>query len=223
MSRSERSGLHTQSGAWPELVLATANPGKALEFREILQGLPVHWRALDPAWASQLPAEGADYTANARAKALAVARASGHLALADDSGLEVDALGGEPGPYSARYGGPDLTSRERVQRLLQALTAISSARRGARFVCVAALGAPDGSVVSARGDCPGRILEAPRGGAGFGYDPIFAPADGEHSMAQLDTRAKHARSHRGHALRALQPTLSTWLRAQARGEAERAQ
>ena len=173
--------------------------------------MPVRWLDLEPAWARQLPAEGADYAANARAKALAIACASGHVAIADDSGLEVDALGGRPGPCSARYGGPGLTSQARLRRLLAELTAVPPHRRGARFVCVAALGAPDGRVASARGDCPGRILAAPRGDGGFGYDPIFAPAESSQSMAQLAARTKHGRSHRGRALRALEPVLRSWL------------
>jgi hypothetical protein len=125
--------------------------------------------------------------------------------LGDDSGLEVDALGGAPGPRSARYGGPGLDDAARTAALLEALVAVPDDERSARFVCVAALATPQGDVATARGVCEGRLLRAPRGSGGFGYDPIFAI--GEATMAELPAAAKDALSHRGRAFRALIPAL----------------
>src|SRR5262249_11936266 len=140
----------------PELVVATGNPGKLREIRELLADAGVSLRSLADFPALRMPEEGDDYAANAIAKARAVARATGLPALADDSGLEVDALAGRPGPRSARYGGPDLDDAGRVALLLQEL---AGARvRSARFVCVAALSAPDGAIEIARGECAGEIL-----------------------------------------------------------------
>ncbi|HSJ96022.1 MAG TPA: non-canonical purine NTP pyrophosphatase, partial [Myxococcota bacterium] len=148
-----------------------------------------------------------DYAANAAAKALAAARASGLPALGDDSGLEVEALGGAPGPRSARFGGPGLDDAGRTRALLAALDGVPAERRGARFVCVAALATPDGVVATARGECPGRIATEPRGSAGFGYDPIFETAPGGPTMAELPEAEKERISHRGRAFRALGPSL----------------
>lgn len=191
------------------VVLATRNPGKLREVRALLAGLPVEWVGLSAIGAVALPEEGDEYAANAAAKARAAARASGLLALGDDSGLEVEALGGAPGPRSARFGGPGLDDAGRIRALLAALAGVPPERRAARFVCVAALAAPDGSIVTARGECPGWIAEAPRGAAGFGYDPIFTPAPDGLTLAELPDEEKDRISHRGHAFRALEP----WLRA----------
>jgi XTP/dITP diphosphohydrolase len=157
-----------------------------------------------------LPEEGDGYEANAVAKALAAARATGCIALGDDSGLEVDALGGAPGPLSARYGGPGLDDTARTAALLDALAAVPDPERSARFVCVAAVATPQGDVATASGVCEGRLLRAPRGSGGFGYDPIFAI--GEATMAELPAAEKDARSHRGRAFRALIPALRTHCR-----------
>jgi XTP/dITP diphosphohydrolase len=193
------------------IVLATGNPGKLREVRALLGALPVEVVGLAEVGAVALPEEGDDYEANAAAKALAAARATGRLALGDDSGLEVDALGGAPGPRSARYGGPGLDDEGRVRTLLAELAPVPAERRGARFVCVAALAAPDGTVVSARGECAGWIAEAPRGTSGFGYDPVFAIAPGGPTMAELSAAEKERLSHRGQAFRALAPALRARL------------
>ena len=185
------------------IVLASSNPGKLREFEALLGGFGVMLRIASAAELAALPEEGGEYEANAVAKAQAVARASGLPALADDSGLEVDGLGGAPGPHSARFGGPGLGDAERAQRLLAALSERPGTSRKARFVCVAAFARPDGECWTRRGECPGLILEAPRGSGGFGYDPVFQPEGHAVSMAELDPAAKHALSHRGHALRAL--------------------
>jgi len=187
-----------------KVVLATRNAGKLREVAAILADLPLELVALPPQVA--LPEEGDDYAPNARAKALAAARATGWIALGDDSGLEVDALGGAPGPRSARWGGDALDDAGRNALLLAALRDVPTAARGARFVCVAALATPSGDATVARGVCAGRILAAPRGASGFGYDPIFS-TDGTRSLAELAPPEKDAISHRGRAFRALADRL----------------
>jgi XTP/dITP diphosphohydrolase len=191
----------------PELIVATSNPGKLREIRALLAELAVELCGLERVPGLVLPEEGDDYAANAAAKALAVARASGRPALADDSGLEVAGLGGAPGPGSARYGGPDLDDAGRLRALLAALAGARGEARAARFVCVAALATPQGRVVARRGECRGRILEAPRGADGFGYDPVFAPEGSERSFAELPAAEKNRRSHRAVALRKLAPAI----------------
>ncbi|MCP5059127.1 MAG: RdgB/HAM1 family non-canonical purine NTP pyrophosphatase [bacterium] len=193
------------------LVLASSNPGKLREFEALLGGAGTAMRLATAAELAALPEEGDAYEANALAKARTVAEVSGLPALADDSGLEVDGLDGAPGPHSARFGGPGLEDAERVQRLLGALSDRPGASRLARFVCVAAYARPDGKTWTRRGECPGLILEAPRGEGGFGYDPIFQPEGHRVSMAELEPAQKDVLSHRGKALRALAPLLARWL------------
>jgi XTP/dITP diphosphohydrolase len=188
-------------------VVATSNAGKLRELRGLLGDLEVALHGLERAPGVVLPEEGGDYAANAEAKALAVARAAGCLSLADDSGLEVTGLGGAPGPFSARFGGPGLDDQGRLRALLAALAAAKGAERDARFVCVVALATPQGVVATRRGECRGRILEAPRGAGGFGYDPVFAPSGAQVSFAELPEAEKSRLSHRGAAVRALLPDL----------------
>ncbi len=190
-----------------EVVIATGNPGKLEEIASILAEEPVRIRSLADLGPVRLPEEGEDYRANALAKALAAARATGLPALADDSGLEVEALGWGPGPRSARYGGPGLDDAGRMRRLLAALRETGTASRRARFVCLAALATPAGRTEVARGECAGAILPAPRGRGGFGYDPIFAPEGRAVSMAELPPEEKNRVSHRGRAFRALHEAL----------------
>ena len=194
-----------------EVVVATSNPGKLREVCAILSGLEGHLLALEAVAPLCFPEEGDDYDANAAAKALTCARATGRLALADDSGLEVDALGGRPGVRSARYGGPGLDDAGRVARLLEELRGVTEAGRSARFVCSAALAYPDGRVLGARGRCEGRILAAARGASGFGYDPIFQPDGWEVSMAELSENEKNRLSHRARAFRALRGDIEAAL------------
>ncbi|HVP28020.1 MAG TPA: non-canonical purine NTP pyrophosphatase [Myxococcota bacterium] len=201
---------------WPrELVLASSNRGKLEELRAILgvrlDRLGVRLRSLADFPATTLPPEGDAYAPNAVAKALAAARATGRLAVGDDSGLEVETLGFAPGPLSARFGGPGLDDGQRCARLLEALAGVAAARRGARFVCVAALATPDGDAVTARGECAGRILEAPRGQGGFGYDPVFQPEGFARSMAELAADEKNRISHRARAFGALAETIEARL------------
>jgi XTP/dITP diphosphohydrolase len=199
--------MSARSPALRELVLATSNPGKLREFRAILDDLPVVFRALDAFPEVSLPEEGEDYEENAVVKARAVADGAGQPALADDSGLEVAALGGAPGPLSARFGGPDLDDAGRVEKLLASLAASGSEDRSARFVCLVALAFPGGEVITARGECAGRILDAPRGRSGFGYDPVFEVEGDVRSMAELSADEKNRISHRARALRSLREAI----------------
>lgn len=189
-----------------KLVFATRNAGKLREAREILGEVD-----LIGAVEADLPEveeTGATFEENARLKALAAAAASGLPALADDSGLEVDALGGRPGVYSARYGGPGLDDAGRRRRLLAELEGVPPRRRTARFVCAIALARPDGTVAVARGICEGRILEAERGTGGFGYDPVFAPEGHDRSFGELSAEVKNRLSHRAKALAIARDWLS---------------
>jgi XTP/dITP diphosphohydrolase len=184
-------------------IVATKNSGKLAEMRTLLGDLPLALRGLADLPRIELPPEGDDYAANAVAKARAVARATGLPALGDDSGLEVDALGGRPGVHSARYGGPGRDDAARVALLLHELASVPEAQRSARFVCVVAIVTPDGDSVVASGSCEGRILAAPRGEGGFGYDPVFAAEGRNVSLAELAADEKNRLSHRGRAVAAL--------------------
>ncbi len=186
-----------------EAVLATSNPGKLREIREILRHLPLAIRPLSDFPGVILPEEGANYQENAIAKAKAAAHFSDRVALADESGLEVSGLGGAPGPLSARFGGPGLDDAGRVGALLDALANCSGEQRRARFVCVAALATPEGELVTARGECAGHILDAPRGRSGFGYDPVFFVEEVGRAMAELPESEKNRISHRASAFGAL--------------------
>lgn len=194
-------------GSAERVVVATGNAGKLREFRAILGDLPIELVSLAQVDEVVFPAEGLDYRDNAIAKARAVAQQLGLPAIADDSGLEVAALEGAPGPLSARYGGPELSDAGRVARLLEALRDVEGEARAARFYCVAALAWPTGEIETAEGVCPGSILRAPRGEGGFGYDPIFQPDGYEVGMAELSEAEKNRISHRGRALQALRGAL----------------
>lgn len=195
-------------GARPVLVLATLNPGKARELAGLLAGLPHDLRPLAAVPGARPPEEsGASYAANALLKARAAARLAGATALADDSGLEVDALGGAPGLHSARYGGPGLDDAARCARLLEALRGVPPGRRTARFRCVIAVVEPAGGEWTVEGVAEGRILEAPRGAGGFGYDPLFLYPPLGRTFAELAEAEKAAVSHRGRAAAAARRRL----------------
>lgn len=193
------------------LVLASQNPGKLRELAELLADLPVEVRSLADFPEVVLPEEGDAYGPNALAKARAAAEATGHAAVGDDSGLEVAALDGAPGPRSARYGGPGLDDAARCARLLEALREVPPGRRSARFVCHAALVIPGGRSRVHEGECRGEILPAPRGTRGFGYDPIFRPEGFDVSMAELGPAEKHRISHRGSAFARLRDDIAGFL------------
>ena len=186
----------------PRLLIATNNAGKLAEYEVLLNGCG--WELVAPAELGlRLSVEetGADYAANARMKAEAFAHASGLLTLADDSGLEVDALGGRPGLLSARYAGPNQTDEEGVELVLAQMKDVPQERRLARFRCVIALAEPDGGVRFVEGECPGVITNEPRGSFGFGYDPIFYLPQLGRTMAELTPDEKNAISHRADAAR----------------------
>ena len=178
-----------------------------MEIRAILADLQLEFRGLSEFPTVSLPEEGDDYARNARVKAETVAAQLTLPAVADDSGLEVDALQGGPGPRSARFGGPGIDDRGRMLKLLAALAGVPPTRRTARFVCCAAIALPTGQSVAVCGVCKGSILEAPRGLGGFGYDPIFQPDGSRQSMAELTAEEKNRISHRAQAFRALAPEL----------------
>jgi len=192
------------------IVLATGNAGKLREVRALLADL-CEVVGLDAFPDVTLPDEGDDYRENAAQKACSAARATGLPAIGDDSGIEVEALGGAPGPLSARYGGPSLDAAGRNAHLLAALADVPATERAARFYCVVALALPTGELETYEGECRGRIRAAPSGGAGFGYDPIFQPEGFDVSMAELPEAEKNRLSHRGRAIAALRPALERRL------------
>jgi XTP/dITP diphosphohydrolase len=202
----------------PRLLLASANPGKLRELRAILAGLPVELVGLADAGPGRPPevAEtGATFLENALLKAHAYAAWSGLAAAADDSGLEVDALGGAPGVRSARYAGPGADDRANLDKLLAAMAGVPPERRSARFRCAAVLVDPELGEWHAEAVWEGRLLEAPRGEGGFGYDPVFVPDGWELTSAEVDPATKDAASHRGRAFRALRPAVEAWASARA--------
>lgn len=196
----------------PTLLLATHNPGKRREMEALLRELNLLLLDLPALGIEHVVAEtGADYAANARLKAMAYAQASGLWTLADDTGLEVDALGGAPGLRSARLLGPGHSDAERRQALLRLLRPHPRPWT-ARFRCAVALASPSGEVDLAEGMCPGEIIPEERGEHGFGYDPIFLVAGLGHTMAELPLAEKNQVSHRARAVHALLPTLRLRLR-----------
>jgi XTP/dITP diphosphohydrolase len=182
------------------LLVATNNPGKLAEYRELLAGLPVELTYLPDVGLNFAVTEtGATFEENAILKARAYAAASGRLTLADDSGLEVDALNGEPGVRSARYAGPHTNDVANYRLLLHRLAGVPWERRGARFRCVIAIATPDGTVRTSEGECPGVIGFEPRGSYGFGYDPVFYMPEFHLTMAELPVEVKNQVSHRARA------------------------
>ena len=187
-------------------VLASANPHKAIEIAEII-GAGIELRPR-PADVPDVVEDGATLEENARLKAVALVAATGYPALADDTGLEVDALGGRPGVHSARYAGEAGDAEANMAKLLHELAGLPMTQRTARFRTVALLRFPDGRELVSHGVVEGRIIDAPRGGAGFGYDPIFEPAEsGGLTFAEMSSAAKNAISHRGRAFRSLATLL----------------
>lgn len=195
-----------------EIVIASGNRGKVQEIAQALAGLPVRVLPLDVVGDWPAPVEtGATMMENARIKADYYAACTGRACLADDSGLEVDALGGLPGVYSARFAGVHGDDAANNAKLLALLADVPEKARTARFRCCLALREPGGRTIMAEGVCEGIILRAPRGTSGFGYDPLFYLPQLGRTMAELDTAAKNAISHRGRALADLRAKLEGWL------------
>ena len=195
------------------LLLATNNPGKAAEYRTLLEGCG--WELVTPrdlGLELEVEEAGGDYAENARIKAEAFAKASGLVALADDSGIEVDALGGAPGPLSARFGGEHASDARRVALLLERLKGVPPERRSARFRCLIAIAQPGRKVSLFEGECEGQVAEEPRGESGFGYDPVFLLPERGLTIAELPPDEKNAVSHRGRAARQALVLLEELLR-----------
>ena len=193
-----------------KFVLATHNPGKLREMGEILRGLGVE--VVSPADVGchvEVEETGTTFAENAMLKAKAVCAASGLPAIADDSGLCVDALGGAPGVYSARYGGEGLDDAGRYRLLLSNLR--GQPTRAAHFACAIACAFPNGDTLTAEGRCDGAIAYAPMGEGGFGYDPVFLVPEKAKTFGQLTAEEKSAISHRGRALQAFAAKLETYL------------
>jgi XTP/dITP diphosphohydrolase len=189
----------------PRLVLATRNDHKIREILRICADWPVRWLTHET-W-PDVEETGATYLDNALLKARSAAQATGEPALADDSGIEVDALGGGPGPRSARYAGEGATDERNLRALRRAMAGVPSSGRTARYRAVAAVAWPDGSELHAEAVCEGTVRARPAGTGGFGYDPIFEPAGWDRTMAELTPEEKDRLSHRGRALRSLRDRL----------------
>lgn len=185
----------------PELVVASANPDKVKEISSVLDGLVA--LIPRPDHVPDVVEDGDTLEDNARLKAQAILKATGIAALSDDTGLSVDALGGEPGVHSARYSGENATYEENVEKLLQNLAGVPPRLRTARFKTVAMICYPDGSEIIATGVVEGMISESRKGDEGFGYDPVFVPYEGDGSSFAEMGEEKHDISHRGRALRNL--------------------
>ena len=193
----------------PKLLIASNNHHKLQELCEVLAGVPFELVApADVGLALTVLEDGATYAENATRKARAFAAASGLLTLADDSGLEVQALGGRPGLRSARYAGEGAPNAQRIAKLLNELAGVSWEQRQARFVCVMAIATPGGEVHLCAGECAGSITFSPRGEGGFGYDPVFFLPEHNQTMAELPAAVKNQISHRGRAGQAARAVLA---------------
>jgi len=196
------------------LVLATRNPGKTREIRGLLEGFPIEIRNLDDFGPTpDIEEDGDTFDENAFKKASFTAKVLGLPALADDSGLEVEALGGAPGVHSARYAGPSSTDDEKIAKLLQEME--GKENRSAAFMCVISIAVPSGVALTYEGRCEGLIAEAPAGENGFGYDPVFYYPPLKKTFAQLSAEEKNRVSHRGKALEELREEFDmvlVWIR-----------
>lgn len=194
-------------------IVATHNPKKLTELSRILEPLGID-AVTDREWGrelSEVEETGVTFEENAYLKAASACKETGLPAIADDSGLMVDALDGAPGVYSARYAGEGATDADRIQKLLREMESVPPAQRGARFVSAVCCVFPNGDTLTARGECPGMIGTTPRGEGGFGYDPVFVVESGR-TYAELSAAEKDAISHRGQALRLFRKKLMTYLK-----------
>ncbi|WP_040228983.1 XTP/dITP diphosphatase [Bhargavaea cecembensis] len=193
-----------------EVIIATKNKGKAKDFETLLAPYGVRVLTLhDVAEDLDVEETGTTFRENARLKAETVAERLGKMVIADDSGLAVDALGGRPGVYSARFSGPDATDGKNIEKLLEELADVPDEERTARFICVLAVSGPGRETHYYEGSCEGRIMRTPSGDNGFGYDPVFYVPNEERTMAQLTPEEKAAVSHRGAAIRQLEEEAGT--------------
>lgn len=195
-----------------ELVLASGNQGKIAEFQRLLEGLDIQVHSMkEYPEIGEIIEDGASFAENALIKARAVCKTTGKAALADDSGLMVDALDGAPGIYSARFAGEQHDDAANNAKLLQLLEPVADADRTGRFFCAIAIVLPDGREYTVEGTCPGMILRELKGQGGFGYDPLFYVPDMGKTFAQLSMEEKNRISHRGHANRKAVEILRQWF------------
>jgi len=194
-----------------KLLIATNNEGKAREYRSLLRGIPFRLVTMaDEGITTDVPETGKSFEENAILKAKALAAAAGLLTLADDSGIEVDALDGGPGVLSHRYAGENTTDADRYKFLLEKLKGVPDDKRTARFRCVIAIAAPDGTVRTVSGECRGVLTTSPRGYNGFGYDPIFYVPELGRTMAEISPEEKNKISHRARAAEKARKLLRDW-------------
>ena len=194
------------------VVLGTRNQGKLNEFKALFskEALILHsWKDFDHTFL--VNEDGKTFWENALKKAEITTRITGEVSVADDSGLEVDAISGRPGIFSARYAGPEASDGENITKVLGELRGVPSSQRGARFVCVLVIFAPDGRWEWVEGECRGVITDSPRGQSGFGYDPIFLVPELGKTFAELDQEEKNRISHRAQAVNKLRPLLKKYL------------
>jgi XTP/dITP diphosphohydrolase len=196
-----------------EVVIATRNSGKLREIQAILSPLGLKILSLrDFPEIPEIIEDGQTFEENAVKKAAAVSRQTSRMAIADDSGLAVDALQGRPGVFSSRYAGEKATDAERYQKLLKEMTGTPQGKRGAAFICAMAVASPKGKVEVVEGECRGEIAFAPKGSHGFGYDPVFYLPEWGKTMAELDPEVKNRISHRAQALEKLKQVLQKFLK-----------
>lgn len=199
------------------LAIATRNEKKKRELLQMLHDLPVELLTLnDFPDVPEVVEDGETFTENAIKKAAVVAGLTGEYTLADDSGLEVDAINGQPGVYSARFAGEQGNDELNNQKLIKLLENVPEEKRTARFRCVIAIVSPDGKAETAEGICEGKIILEPRGNEGFGYDPLFIPNGYDKTFAELSAEEKHKISHRGRALTEAQKIIKIWLQQPGR-------
>jgi XTP/dITP diphosphohydrolase len=201
----------------PELLIATSNKGKIIEYQSLLAPIGLRLRNMaEFPEIGEVEETGATFSDNAVLKARAYAGQTGLWALADDSGLEVDALGGAPGVFSARYGGEGATDAQRLERLLKELAGFGEQERRARFICVIAIADPAGRIANiSTGKCEGLIARAPRGTHGFGYDPVFIPDGYEQTFGELPSEIKQIISHRARAMKQAHSFLESLFQSAA--------
>lgn len=196
-----------------EIVVASRNKGKIAEIARIfeVEGIQVQLLSIEKFDLPEIEETGDTFEANSQLKAITVAKATGLMAIADDSGISVDALGGAPGIYSARWSGKHGDDAANIAKLLSDVRDVTESERGAAFISVVTLAKPDGNLISARGELVGRIEYAPRGVNGFGYDPIFVPEGEVRTLAEMAPDEKDLISHRARALDALAPKIGTFI------------
>lgn len=192
------------------IVAASGNVNKIREIETILGAFGLHVISRDEAGVPKdfdVVEDGRTFEENSRKKAEEIMKLCGEISIADDSGLMVDALGGDPGVYSARFAGEPTDDRKNNQKLLRLMEDVPDEKRTAKFVSVVTMVWPDGNVLTARGECPGTILRTPRGSNGFGYDPLFVPDGFDQTFAELGADTKNRISHRARALKVLEAQL----------------